>query len=95
VLNSLTEEDILVYVDCQGLTAGNYELPIQVVQPSMLELISVEPKEAAITLIDIAPEPEPAHEPDEEPEEDPEVDPDANPDADTDADAEGDGDVTQ
>jgi len=95
VLNSLTEEDILVYVDCQGLTAGNYELPIQVVQPSMLDLISIEPKEAAITLIDIAPEPAPEPEPEPEPDEEPEEDPDADLDADTDADAEGDGDVTQ
>ena len=80
VLNSLTEEDILVYVDCAGLGAGSYDLPVQVVHPSMLDLISIEPAEVSVTLTDITPEPELEPEPEDEP-------------IDGEADAENDGDA--
>jgi len=48
---SLDEADIVPYVDCAGLAAGNYELPIRVSLPPNIALMSISQDTAAVTLL--------------------------------------------
>jgi YbbR domain-containing protein len=43
-IKNLTEADIVIYVDCTGLEAGIYDLPLQALLPANISLVSIEPR---------------------------------------------------